>query len=85
MTTPSDSVTSGVFPNNTYPLVNGELDFEQEKRLQARQEHDRAEGRRPDHPPFTEKGPDRVRAEAALEPVLSDPPPAEPPPADVVA
>lgn len=56
-------VTSGVYPNNTYPLVDGQLDFEQEKRLQARQEHDKATGDREDHPAFTRKGPDATLAE----------------------
>lgn len=54
---------SGVYPDNSYPLVDGQLDFEQEKRLQARQESEWARGDRPNHPPFTEKGPDAVRAE----------------------
>lgn len=66
MTAPTGgTVTSGVYPNNTYPLVEGELDFEQQKRLQARQES--AWARDPEnnvHPPFTTKGPDATLAEA---------------------
>lgn len=58
---------SGVHPNNDYPLVEGELDFEQQKRLQARQEHDWATGAREDHPAFTRKGPDATLAEAQAE------------------
>ncbi len=29
---------SGIYPNNAYPLVAGNIDAEQEKRKQARQE-----------------------------------------------
>lgn len=47
------TVTSGVHQDNNYPLVDGQLDEEQERRLQARQEHDWATGAREDHPPFT--------------------------------
>lgn len=62
---------SGVYPDNTYPLVDGELDFEQQKRLQARQESDRTRRVSSDaahaaHPPFTEKGPDRTLADSLL-------------------
>lgn len=51
---------SGLYPDNTYPLVDGELDEEQERRLQARQEHDRtpresSDDPYEDHPPLTEK------------------------------
>lgn len=58
-----ESVTSGVHPNNTYPLVDGELDFEQEKRKQAR-DSTTATINRTEQPPFTRKGPDATRAEA---------------------
>lgn len=51
------TVTSGVFPNNTYPLVSGKPDAEQEKRLQARQEHDFVTGKRATRPPYTKQGP----------------------------
>ena len=61
---------SGLYPDNSYPEVDGQLDFEQEKRLQARQESDRtprvsSNAALADHPAFTEKGPDAARAEAA--------------------
>lgn len=51
---------SGIYPNNTYPLVDGAPDEEQQKRLQARQEHDRtpresSEDAYEDHPALTEK------------------------------
>lgn len=51
---------SGLYPDNTYPEVDGELDEEQQKRLQARQEHDRtpresSDDPYADHPPLTEK------------------------------
>lgn len=32
---------TGLYPDNTYPLVDGQLDIEQQKRLQARQESNR--------------------------------------------
>lgn len=53
---------SGLYPDNTYPLVDGELDIEQQKRLQARQESDRtprvsSDDPYDDHPPFTSRGP----------------------------
>lgn len=59
---------TGLHPDNTYPLVDGELDFEQQKRLQARQEGARtrrvsSDAPRAAHPPFTEKGPDATLAE----------------------
>lgn len=59
---------SGLHPDNSYPLVDGELDFEQQKRLQARQESARTRRVSSDaahaaHPSFTEKGPDKVLAE----------------------
>lgn len=65
---PSENVTSGVHLNNEYPLVEGKLDEEQERRLQARQEHDKATGARADHPEFTRKFPnDHVKAQQAAE------------------
>lgn len=58
-----DGEFTGLYPDNKYPLVDGKLDVEQEKRLEARQEHDWAEGTRPDHPPLTHKYPnDYVKA-----------------------
>ena len=59
---------TGLYPDNSYPLVAGQLDFEQEKRRQARLEHDRTPRVSSDspyaaHPPFTEKGPDAVLAD----------------------
>lgn len=52
--------SSGMYPNNTYPLVNGKLDEEQEKRKQARQESaltKRVASATPraSHPPLTNK------------------------------
>lgn len=38
-------------------------DDEQERRAQARQESDWAQGKRSDHPAFTRKGPDKTFAE----------------------
>lgn len=38
-------------------------DDEQERRAQARDESAWARGERPDHPPFTRKGPDKTFAE----------------------
>lgn len=59
------TITSGVHLNNEYPLVNGEVDEEQERRLQARQEHDKATGAREDHPEFTRRFlNDHAKAEA---------------------
>lgn len=64
---------TGLYPDNTYPLVDGKLDVEQEKRKEARQESDRTprgvlatngadvydtpNETYPAHPAFTEKGP----------------------------
>lgn len=60
------SVTSGVYPDNAYPLVNGSIDAEQEKRLQARQESEVARGTRTEHPPLTRQFPnDHVKAQQA--------------------
>lgn len=61
---------SGLYPDNSYPEVDGQLDFEQEKRLQAREESERtprvsSDDPLADHPAFTEKGPDRTLAEAS--------------------
>jgi len=58
---------SGVYPDNSYPEVDGQLDFEQEKRLQAREESERTPRVSSDdpyapHPPFTELGPDATLA-----------------------
>lgn len=39
------AVTSGVHPNNTYPLVDGELDPEQKRRQAAREDSERARNR----------------------------------------
>lgn len=39
------SVVSGVHPNNTYPLVDGELDPEQKRRQAAREDSERARNR----------------------------------------
>lgn len=66
--TATENRFTGLYPDNDYPLVDGELDFEQEKRLQARQESDRTPRESSNapyaaHPPFTEKGPDAVLAE----------------------
>lgn len=58
-------VTSGVYPDNKYPKVNGKLDPEQEKRKQARQASEFAAGKRKSLPPFATKGPDARAAEAA--------------------
>lgn len=55
---------TGVFRDNNYPQVDGKLDFEQEKRLQARQATEFARGDRPEQVPFASKGPDATRAEA---------------------
>ena len=62
MPTPDNKLnsTTGVHPNNDYPLVDGQLDLAQEMKLQARQESEWARGERPDHPPFATKGPDRI-------------------------
>lgn len=65
---PSESVVSGVNLNNDYPLVEGQLDFEQEKRLQARQESEFVRGTRAERPAFTKKGPDATLAEAQATP-----------------
>lgn len=59
---------SGLYPNDSYPLVNGAPDFEQEKKAQARLESERtrrvsSDAPRAAHPPFTEKGPDRTLAD----------------------
>lgn len=60
------SVTSGVHVDNAYPLVEGNLDEEQERRLQARQESDFVRGNRADRPEFTRAFPnDHVKAEQA--------------------
>lgn len=51
----SGTITSGVFPNRNHTTAP---DVEQLKRLQARQEHDKATGARSTHPSFTRVGPD---------------------------
>lgn len=48
------TVTSGNFANRSNASFP---DIEQQKREQARQEHDWAEGNRVDHPEFTRNGP----------------------------
>lgn len=60
--TATESRFSGLYPDNAYPLVEGQPDLEQQKRLQARQESDRtprvsSDDPYADHPPFTERGP----------------------------
>lgn len=55
---------TGIYPNNTYPLVDGKLDFEQEKRKQARDASAFARGDLAEQVPFASKGPDATRAEA---------------------
>lgn len=51
---------TGLHPDNSYPLVDGNLDEEQEKRRQARLEGARtkrvsSDAPHADHPPFTER------------------------------
>lgn len=46
---------SGIHPDNSYPLDNGALDEEQERRLQARQETEFVRGEREERPAFTER------------------------------
>lgn len=58
--TATENQFTGLYPDNTYPLVDGELDAEQEQRKQARDEHDRtprvsSEDPYVDHPPLTER------------------------------
>lgn len=50
-------VTSGVFPNRDNVTAP---DIEQEKREQARHEHDWALGLRDEHPEFTKVSPDNI-------------------------
>lgn len=64
---------TGLYPDNDYPLVDGQLDFEQEKRQQARDESERTKRVSSNtayaaHPPFTVKGPDAVLAEQNAQP-----------------
>lgn len=53
---------TGIYPNNTYPLVAGKIDAEQERRKQARTESTRTKRvasatTRVAHPPLTKKFP----------------------------
>ena len=70
---------SGIYPNNTYPKVDGQIDEVQEMKLQARQEGARTRRTssntpRPAHPPLTERfstndhATPRADAEAAAAP-----------------
>jgi hypothetical protein len=88
MTTPADNNSNvpdaeterftGLYPDNSYPLVDGELDEVQEQRKQARDEGARtrrvySDTARVAHPPFTERFTTndhevrRAEAEAAAE------------------
>jgi len=81
--TATENRFSGLYPNNTYPLVDGALDEVQEKRKQARDEgartrrvSDDATPRAP-HPPLAEKfttndhAVPRAEAEAEAEDVVA--------------
>lgn len=64
---------SGLYPDNTYPEVDGEPDIEQQKRLQARQESARtprvsSENPYADHPPFATRGPDAAPVLGVINP-----------------
>lgn len=93
-------VVSGVHPNNTYPLVDGELDPEQKRRLAARQDSERARGLEPtteeklvnEHPSNTPTADDPTAAsspqevvEEVREQVAPDAAPVESAPSDAPA
>lgn len=66
---------SGIHPDNSYPLVDGELDLVQEMKAQARQESARTRRESSDeprdpHPPFTERTPGSPEALSAVNPTV---------------